>query len=276
VILVFLLSFLSFLTIESAQQFYNGVIELNIRPYYDDINNDLKKNACNINKHNCYLTDKEPWIVREEDLPITDGDGFGIYQKRDIATTCDDINYCMAKKVLKKTIAGVDGVFAYYKGQAEMSDSAGSISFPCLEAEETIPIAITEELIPISVSNNTPIKFIAANPLETAWYECKGKSIKGDGFTEWSINKSESNLKGEIPENALIIISDPNQITFEKDPLIIAKSSNIIVPTLYASSGFTKGIYALYAMDVFNYYSPLNFTKKKSSFNNDLHFAMKS
>jgi hypothetical protein len=274
VILAFLLSFLFFLTIQPTQSFYSGVIKLSIRPCYADIDKDLKKNTCGLDKHGCYLTEKEPWIIREGDLSLMDGDGFSIYQKKDKAVTCDDLNYCMAKKVLKKTISGIDGVFAYYKGQVEISDSAGSISFPCLETEQSIPIVITEEIIPIIVSDNTPIKFVAANPLETSWYECKGKDVKREDFVEWTVSKYEPDSKREIPANALIIVSDPNQITFEKDPLVIAKSSNIIIPTLYANSGFAKGVYALYAMDVFNYYSPLNFTRKKSSFNS-VHFAMK-
>jgi hypothetical protein len=262
---------LLFLTLNC--EYYTNVIELYIRPDRRFLKEKYDNGVCDfsIGRGSIIRGDK-PITVREGDGSLFFSDGFNIYLDERDPLTCHDIHYSLAKKILKKTIQGVNGVFGCYRGYVSISDESGLLTFPSFETNKKITIIITKFVSPLILKGKIPADFFISKSDKSKWFICEAEEF-ADFTLKWTIKEIMAPENWTLPENALVLLCDPKSVYFDEEPFISMQTNNILIPTLFAKGDFTRGIYAMYAMEMLRYYKPIRLSKKSSSFGEEKHFA---
>lgn len=250
--------------------YYNGVLEVYVRPYRNDLQG---KNRIDLSEYIGMPRDTySPLVIKEAENSL--GEGFDMYHTGRHAHE-KNIPYMVAEKILKRTLQGVNGVFAYYRGYGLITDSDGLISFPRLEQENKILIVVTKDIFPVITGGIIPTYFCVHDISQTGWYECIGEENDDGTMMTWKVVPySAVPSDGKIPENALIIISDPMTLFFENSRTV-AFSQNFLIPDILVTENFTRGIYAMHALEVLRYYGTMQWIEKESVGALGLHFAKK-
>lgn len=260
---------LSLLILSSLKSnYYNGVIKCFIKPSTLDLENKLQQMANGVEE---FDKDALPVINYQNETIKNSGDGLSIFKKSNIGK--DNEQYSIARKILNRSLMGVDGVFAYYRGFATLSDSSGLIMFPRLEPEHELIIVITKEIIPVVTRGQIPIGFRPLDFEESKIFKLLANPIAGGLMFEWVIEEISFEENKEIPFNALIIVCDPKEVYFDDEPNTFLYSENIMIPTLFAQHNFTKGIYGMNALDTLQFFKPLSYINKESILQKNIHFG---
>ena len=229
---------------------YKNVIEICFKPEIKSLENSIKNDSCPLKT--CAIQSQNP-LKKYSNNPA-DSDGFNIYYKEQVADDCRENRYCVYKKILNRSIYGVPGVFCFYNGYSALSDDDGLVIFPSLETNDELIIVVSKSIYPILFSKNIP-SYFKVNPEEpSAWYKLSKEKKNKNSY--WEIKKMKEPEDLRIPENALIIIGEPNYVRFDKEEEASIISQNIIVPNVYLDERFTRGIYTLDILDNLKYYSP--------------------
>ncbi len=246
--------------------YYNGVIQIDIRP-------ERKKLLLEFEKIENQTT-KRPTIKRENKITQNFGNAIPLYFINETDENSDE-SYKIAKKILYKSMLGIEGVFGFYRGYTITSNKDGLIYFPKMEPERKILIVISREIQPISAAGNIPTYFMVPNISNSKWYLCEGIADATNTSITWNTKIIAPPNDRKIPINAIIIISDPNFISFDLEPYTVKYSENFLLPTLFVSENFTPGMYAIAAMDRLWTQLPISETKKVSNILTQKHFGTK-
>ncbi len=262
---------LFFLTMNS--EYYTNIIELYIRPDRQFLKEKYDSRACDLSiGRGSIIRGDNPITVREGDGSLFFSDGFNIYLDERDPLTCHDMHYCLAKKILQKTIQGINGIFACYRGYVSISDESGLLTLPSFETTKKITIVITKFISPVILKGKIPADFFILKSDKSKWFVCEAE--ENDNLTlRWTVKEIKEPENRKVPENALVLLCDPKAVYFDKEPFVSMQTNNILIPPLFVKGEFTRGIYAMYAMEMLRYYKPIRLSKKASSFENEKHFA---
>jgi hypothetical protein len=236
--------------------FFSGLIEISIRPERKTLEIAFQKEE--------QKPIKKTYIIKENKITADFGPAIPLYFINE-ADESHNESYKIAKKILYKSMLGIEGIFGFYRGYTNTSNKDGRLYFPKMESEKKILVVIAKEIQPISVTGGIPTHFMIPNGSDSKWYICEGTSDTTNTKITWTAKIIPQPLDRKIPLNTIIIISDPNFISFDLDPYIVKYSENFLLPTLFVSDNFTPGMYAIAAMDRLWAQLPISETKKVSN-----------
>jgi hypothetical protein len=254
-------------TVSTSQ--YSGIIECFIRPSREDLQSQFDSLANGVQE---FDSDTIPVINYEGDQLENKGDGLSVFNNK-YRYDIHNQQYKVAKKILNRSISGIDGVFGYYRGFACVSNMNGLLLFPRLELEHALVVVITNEVIPVIIQGSIPSYFRVASIEDAEMYYFSAEEVHDGLMLEWKMDKVPFEQDGRIPHNALIIISDPKSVYFDGAPRMFPYSENILLPDLFAKEDFTRGIYGIHAVDTLRYFKPLSYFSKESMLQKNVHFA---
>lgn len=241
-----------------AKIFYNGVIQINIKPDLTHIKEDLalieqyKLNHDKENKTGVFMIDH-----------LNDNqsyNGFGIYKKKN--NIYQTLHYDIAKNLLEKNSEGIEGIYVHYRGYSEKSDKMGRILLPRLDETDFLPIIITTSIDPLIIKGNIPDYFLISYDTPYIAYQASliNETKNNINGIKWIVERKDTIATDrKIPLNAIVIFADPSYIYFQKDGIFIEESLNIILPTLYVFEKEERNIfkYGSFALATMQYYKKL-------------------
>ncbi len=262
---------------------HSGVIKCVIKPWRKTLENELaqlelsEKNSDKL-AENASLDEQKNGDDFDEKMEqknnvINNGDGLSIYLSQE--NNHHEKTYNLAEKILRRTMIGVDGIFAYYRGLVVISDIQGLIMFPRLEQDRNLTVVIASDIEPMRFTSDRPSSFSVSRSIPSEWYMCSAVEDVNSGMLTWKAEKITPPQDMKIPINALIIIANPKVLFFSSDPLTVPFSENFMLPDLFATEELTRGIYGLHALEALRYHQPLTFTTRESLLQPGVQYARK-
>lgn len=248
---------------------YSGIIEIYVRPDKKELQDDLalfKEN--NITQDND-RGQNNPLIITNTNI---EKKGFALYDFRD--TQYQDLHYTLAEKIIRKSLQGIEGIHAFYRGYASISNDQGRLFFPRLDDKNEINVLLVENVTPIIFQGQVPDHFIVLPGTPYQFYICTGEKNETNNTTAWEAtmnSKLQPNQK--IPLNTIIIIVNPNEAYFDLNKNIIQQSANMLLPNIYIFSSAKKNNYSHFALNILNYFKPFDQKKYTVEINEQLHRA---
>jgi hypothetical protein len=247
---------------------YNGVIELTIKPDPSMIKEDLLI----VSNYK-----KEVGVEKKLSVPMitvinndSEKNGLALYEQK--KNPYEDLHYQVAKKLLETHMQGIEGIVAHYRGYTVTSDQNGTIAFPRLDDSKSISIIITEKIYPIVLHGSVPDHFIIDQSYDYKAYIAKSIINIEENNLKWIIEDDNVNIKDRIiPFQAIIIFGNPHKFFFDKIPLLLENSINIILPSIYLMEDSSINNYINLAIETLQYFKPFSQNRYQVTIEDQLH-----
>lgn len=194
------------------------------------------------------LEDYATLVSSYQDNPIVIADsandyntaGLNIYHPNKDRKMYEDLQFEIGKKLLEETNNGVEGITVLYRGYEDLSDEEGRILLPRFDYQLEFPIIITQDIYPVFLNSNIPDHFVIFQDNEFEVYWGRGVEImskdQSSQIISWEVAKIDSNEKNNykvIPQNAIVILADPQNVFFSSEFMQMDDSFNVILPPLF-------------------------------------------
>lgn len=162
----------------------------------------------------------------------------------------------------------ISGIFVAYAGFFMSSDSVGQVTFPRKNQKPQVRILVTQAIKPIFVPTiKIPTKTVShwqvAQTAQAAYYLAELKKDESKNVYYWYITEQKLPKYRKIPNDALIIFTDPKYINVPLGPIQIAPNSpHFILPDFYVSPKLNQALSALRFLKVKKYFAPLRYEYK--------------
>jgi hypothetical protein len=249
--------------------YYNGVIQLNIKPNPFIIKKDL--NIVEQYKKEAGIHNKLGAPVISNLSENSQKNGLSLYEHN--KNPYQELHYIVAKKLLETNMQGIEGIFAHYRGYSVMSDINGNIILPRLDDTNLISIVITQNIQPIIIHGSIPDHFIIEHNSKYASYVAEKIEVDPNlSIMKWSVKPNPTLIINQkIPYPTIVIIADPDLFFFDNNPLSSDSSINVLLPTLYATTENSSSNYSNLAMQTLQYFKQIQETKYTTEIENQLH-----
>jgi hypothetical protein len=253
-----LFAYLCFFCLYAFPLYYTSVIKITIKKDFPSASAEYKTLES-------YLLEEEKKetspVVIEKHNDVARSKGMDIYHPKPEEEPYAHL-HMLGKKILEEEMEGVDGIVSYYRGYSVISDESGDITFPRLDFNRALPIIVTSELVPVVFEKNRLDHFVLLNKDTYALYTANFTVNEEKGVISWRVVREESlgESKGYIvPQEAIIIIGEPQKFFFEPRPLESDYSNTVLLPPLYRVTG-EGGLLPSqnFALQTFSYFLPLN------------------
>lgn len=153
------------------------------------------------------------------------------------------------------------GILALYGGYADYSNADGLLGFPLRHADNTLYVAITEEIIPVKAVGQTisHIEFYdpTQRPVDFFLYEKKQDQAKQ---YYWEVKKIPLPADRKVPLTTLIILTKPSNVMAFPGHLFTEKSNHLILPPLYLLGNSNQVEVITKLLDIQQYFEPIDCT----------------
>ncbi len=171
----------------------------------------------------------------------------------------------LKRKMRKKRIQNNRGFLALYNGYIDYSSSDGQISFPLKQAEKKLYIAITPDIKPIKIKENTIShwEFIPKEKNNTKIYLFE-KQIDSDKQYFWQVTEAkipESNIVGT---DYVVLLTKAKNIYVATGDFLSNDNKQLILPkNIYAIGDSQKNEVMLKFISLEKYFEPIEIESAK-------------
>ncbi len=154
------------------------------------------------------------------------------------------------------------GIYGIYSGYLSHTNDFGLLSFPRKTIREQFNLVITPEMKPRFLISNTIQQWQISDPKETKMYQVKRLKDPETKIYYWKV--LEQNLPNDlqIPLHSIIILAKPKNIFVPFGVTVTNKSTNIVLPTIYAKRGLDRIKQALFVIKIKQFFAPTSFIQK--------------
>ncbi len=155
----------------------------------------------------------------------------------------------------------VSGIYATYRGMISASDVNGMINFPLEEPTNPVTIVITQAIKPIIVFGNTVHHWTTDATFPSTWYSYQYQETEHG--LRWDVIKIEASREQKLPQEALVVVADPNKITVpltagpKTTPPAHPASRNIQLPPFSVDDTMNRSINALQFLKIAKFFTPI-------------------
>lgn len=184
-----------------------------------------------------------------ENYPNKQNNFFDDYQARQL---CDTIN-CYNLNIRPNI-----GIFSTYMGYLAISDDIGQITFPRKTIKKSINLLITPKIYPVFMFQNTIAYWEIPKDVSAKLYKIDKKKDKDTKLYYWNVTTKEIGSKRRVPLHTIVVFADPNYIYVPQGITLSTKSSQLILPTIFAKKdpNYTRNI--LFILTIKPFFSKLN------------------
>lgn len=183
--------------------------------------------------------------------------------KKDLKTELYQDPFYLSKKIVREKFypqTDPRGVYVLYAGFEDIIDLNRQVRFPFLgtgePTGEEFTLVITRKLKPVILYGVTAEYFVRTSA-KIAYYTMKRNFDKEKNLYYWDISTQDVPNDKKIPNYAIIIFADPDNIFVPLEPTVAVPGSNIVLPTLYATKILDKDYNALSFIKLSHYFDPI-------------------
>jgi hypothetical protein len=173
--------------------------------------------------------------------------------------------------IAKQTLTGllhhcpITGIFSSYFGYLNASDHNGQTSFPRKQSKPLLHLVITNKITPIIMFQYTISHWELVPGTPAVMYSCEQKEDPETRLVFWDVKEEPLPSNNQIPlQDALIIIAKPTNIIVPTGITLTEQSANLILPEMYVKKGIQTTRNALYILDLSLFFQPINILYKKA------------
>jgi len=148
----------------------------------------------------------------------------------------------------------ISGIYVSYAGFVTHSDYNGQVSFPLKYAHDNFTIIVTESIKPVLLFSNTVHHLEFAENTPAVMYSFTEE--KRDKKAVWVVKKVAI-TDHKIPDNALIIFSQPSHIIIAEGIFKADEGPNVILPHIYVAENTPLSVNALQFVKLAKFFAPV-------------------
>jgi len=162
--------------------------------------------------------------------------------------------------------APVSGLLVTYGGYVTSSSYNGEVIFPRKHQKSVITIAVTPEMAPVALFENTILhwKFIQGIPAKM--YLCEQKKEDKTGLYHWETQEMSLPIDNVIPLTTLVIIANPKNIIINVGKTPTLETANLVLPDIYVKKGINIIENSSYMLTVRHLFKPIETEEKREPF----------
>jgi hypothetical protein len=159
----------------------------------------------------------------------------------------------------------IAGIFSSYFGFINVSDTNGQTMFPRKQSSPLLFIVITNKISPIIMFQYTLSHWELIPGVEARMYRAEQKEDADTGLTLWDIKDEPLPIDNKIPvQNSLIIIAKPSNIVVPTGITLVQPSANLLLPEMYVKKTMQSARNALYMLNLSLFFRPIDLLYKKA------------
>ena len=150
----------------------------------------------------------------------------------------------------------VSGIYVSHAGLVAHSDSNGQVAFPLIHPDDSFTIAITDSIKPILLFSNTVhhLETIENNP--AVFYTFTRTKVE-KAPPVWVVKKIDPPAGHKIPDDALVIFSQPEHIIVAEGTFHADEGQNAILPSIYINDSTPLSVNALQFIKINKFFAPI-------------------
>jgi hypothetical protein len=173
----------------------------------------------------------------------------------------------VSRLILKNRLQHVPyrGIYATYAGLVTHSDQNGQITFPRKTLRDDLMLVITSRLQPLVLHGTTVQQLLLREGFPAALYHLERLKNQNDGVYYWHITRLPTPANYAIPDQAVILLADPDHIVVPADDIVTIPGTTLFLPTLYAIKDMDAAVTALSFLKISRYFSLVKTSYQESN-----------
>ena len=175
-------------------------------------------------------------------------------------------------KLAKYTVRGIispnsiAGILVTYGGYITSSSYNGEVTFPRKHQKPIITIAVTPEMAPVALFENTILHWNFISGVPAKMYSCEQKFDSKTELHYWDTQEISLPADNRIPLTTIVIIANPKNIIMNIGKTPTKETANLVLPDISVRKGINIIENSSYMLTVRHLFKPVETEEKREPF----------